>query len=346
VYIDPNRMQGLRPSRHWPVIAAIAWSISASAANAGGDACVYIANQASGTVSLLDTTTHRVFAIEGLESARSLALSLNPSRLLITSGRRRGVPSAVYVVDLASGTKIREIPLFEQALGITVEPGGEHAWVAHLDGRLTRVALGEPSSKTVFNIGRSARHLVYAPEGRRVYVTGRSDVGAEVLWVIDAGDGHVTATVPLPGRASSVAVAPGGRRMYVPELESNTITVIDTLENRIIGQVPVGLEPIGVSVSPVTGELFAANQRDGTVSVIDAEALKVTRTIRLGSRPSAIAADVDGHVYVALDHSLTGLAPRTYAADLRVEIGAGPSDIVVGSRPPDGCPAFSSKAPG
>jgi YVTN family beta-propeller protein len=68
--------------------------------------------------------------------------------------------------------------------------------------------------------------------------------------LIDTATNAVIATVPVGGNSRGVAVSPDGRKVYVANLTSNTVSVIDTATNAVIATVPVGLLPAGVAVTP------------------------------------------------------------------------------------------------
>jgi YVTN family beta-propeller protein len=93
----------------------------------------------------------------------------------------------------------------------------------------------------------------------------------------------VGAPIPVGEDPADVAVSPDGRRVYVANNGSNTVSVIDTTSNTVAGEptkagegpIPVGLAPEGVAVSPEGKRLYVANAASDTVSVIDTGSNKV-----------------------------------------------------------------------
>ena len=51
-------------------------------------------------------------------------------------------------------------------------------------------------------------------------------------------------------RAFEVAITEDGNRLYVPEVDSNSVAVIDTASNIVVASIPVGASPFGITVTP------------------------------------------------------------------------------------------------
>ncbi|RKT51809.1 YncE family protein [Saccharothrix australiensis] len=169
----------------------------------------------------------------------------------------------------------------------------------------------------------------------RAYVIARSGR----VQVLDTSDGTVLAQDDTRAFATGAAVAPDGRRVYVVNGWSGTITavdpgagvvdriqtrarlaqavlrpdgkrlyvtggnavaVIDPVRFRMVATVEVGSQPQGIAVTPDGRELYVANTQDGTVSVVDTKSATAITTIRVGGLPQQVAVSRDGrHAYVS-----------------------------------------------
>ncbi len=130
--------------------------------------------------------------------------------------------------------------------------------------------------------------------------------------VIDTATNMVTATITIPVDSGTptpfagpggVAVSPDGSKVYVANIESNTVSVIDTATNTITTTIPVGSFPESVAVSPDGSKVYVTNGTSGTtpgtVSVIDTATNTVIATIPAGVNPFGVAVTPDGSkVYV------------------------------------------------
>jgi YVTN family beta-propeller protein len=98
----------------------------------------------------------------------------------------------------------------------------------------------------------------------------------------------------------SVSITPNGKKVYVTNSRSGTVSVIDTKKRKVLRTFAVGTEPNGCALSPDGKKLFVANTSSDSVSVIDTQADHVKKTIRgIGPKPFAIACSSD-KVYVTL----------------------------------------------
>jgi YVTN family beta-propeller protein len=82
-------------------------------------------------------------------------------------------------------------------------------------------------------------------------------------------------------------VTPDGSKVYVTNVNSNTVSVIDTATNTVIATIPVGTTPQGVAVTPDGSKVYVANSDSNTVSVIDTATNTVSATTPVGSYPVA-----------------------------------------------------------
>lgn len=108
--------------------------------------------------------------------------------------------------------------------------------------------------------------VVYSPDGRLLYdATGNSgsvDVYATADWrrvariSMDGTDGVRAYKESLAG---SLALSPGGDRLYVVDQANWRIAVIDTKARALIASVPTGVNPLAVKLSPDGTRLYVTN---------------------------------------------------------------------------------------
>jgi YVTN family beta-propeller protein len=108
------------------------------------------------------------------------------------------------------------------------------------------------------------------------------------------------AEVPVQSEPNGVAFMPDGRKAYVANTVSGTVTVIKTnIANGVISKptlhIPVGVEPYGLALTPNGHKLYVTNARSNSVSVIDTTTDTVVKTIvDAGLEPRGIAISNDG----------------------------------------------------
>ena len=78
----------------------------------------------------------------------------------------------------------------------------------------------------------------------------------EGVKVVDT-DGHrVVATVPVGNTPLDIAVDRSGRRVYVANVSSDTVSVIDAGTNAVIATIRVGSSPCAVALNPTRNVLY------------------------------------------------------------------------------------------
>jgi YVTN family beta-propeller protein len=65
---------------------------------------------------------------------------------------------------------------------------------------------------------------------------------------IDTADNTILATIPVGKRPWNMAITPDGKKLYVANGRSNSVTVIDTEQLTVSGEVKVGEMPWGVVI--------------------------------------------------------------------------------------------------
>jgi YVTN family beta-propeller protein len=238
----------------------------------------------------------------------------------------------ISILDLAAGTKLRDISVGGTPEGIALSPDGRTLWVGDNAGaRLlafdTAGLRGDAATfAPVVNISyevsggdaAEVRSAVAAPLERAL----RAWPGAERVETRLAGNGGWTQVTLAPGSAAPAmdevvmrlrALAGGfpvGRTEIVPRI----------LSTAPLATVTVGPVPIRVAVSPDGRWVVASNFGAGTLSVIDAATRNVARTLAVsGAREAGqvtILFSADGRrLYVAE----TG---RNRIAEVDMEVGA------------------------
>jgi YVTN family beta-propeller protein len=65
---------------------------------------------------------------------------------------------------------------------------------------------------------------------------------------IGTADNTILATIPVGKRPWNMAITPDGKKLYVANGRSNSVTVIDTEQLTVSGEVKVGEMPWGVVI--------------------------------------------------------------------------------------------------
>jgi YVTN family beta-propeller protein len=238
----------------------------------------YVANDASGSVSVINTASNTVIATIPVGNAPyGVAFTPDGARVYVVNENS----NSVSVIATDSNTVIATVSVGSDPIGVVITPDGTRAYVAN---------------QCVFNV------TCYPNPGTvSVIDTNPADV---------ATYNTVIATVPEEGEPVWLAITPDGSRVYSPNPYSDIVSVIDTGSNTVIATIPSGVLPTGVAITPDGTRAYVTNgSPSGTVSVIDTNPADaayntVIATVAVGGSPYLPAITPDGtRVYVANEGS-------------------------------------------
>jgi YVTN family beta-propeller protein len=250
-----------------------------------------VANQSSGTVSLIDPQSGAVL--------HEIPTGEKPSGIAISRDGRRGAVTHWYGYDLA----VLEVGPSQLAVAGRVEVGPEPRGIAiAADGRTAYVAVGV-SNEVVrvdlearhvtgrLQVGREPRGLALSPDGSRLLV---GNARSRSLTLITTASFKVERTLPIDGdNLRQVAISPDGQFGYVANMKNRGFS---TTRNNIdlgwvLGQrltrVPIdglesfetlSLDPRGKAVADAFGAAISGDGRYLAVSCGGTHELLLFRT--------------------------------------------------------------------
>lgn len=118
-------------------------------------------------------------------------------------------------------------------------------------------------------------------------------------------------TIPLPnvqGRIDHMDIDLKGQRLFVAELESNSVGIIDLKASNVIHTISNFHEPQGVLFIPDVNEIFVSNGGDGTVQIFDGDSFNLIKTISLYSDADNMKYDPNQKlIYVGYGNGALGI---------------------------------------
>jgi YVTN family beta-propeller protein len=204
--------------------------------------------------------------------------------------------NSIGVVDLAAGVLKREIPVGVAPFDIVLMPaaggpgGTPLAWVSNWGGRRPR-----------------AKERTASSSGTPVLVDRRGVAASGTVSLVDLNMGRVLTEVAVGLHPSDLELSRDGRRLYVANANSDTVSVIDTRSRRVsatlsvrpVPDLPFGSAPNALWLSPDGRTLYAANGGNNAVAVVDVTAAPRLRGfIPAGWYPGALVGD-ERRLYIA-----------------------------------------------
>ncbi len=292
--------------------------------------CVYVANQLSNDVTVIDGMTNKVLLnLPAGQTPQFLAVNPAGTRVYVST-HGKGTDGLVTVFDTSTYQIIANILVGRNPTGLALNQKGSRLYVAN-SGDDTVSLIDTKTSTVIGNplpVGAVPYGVVASHDGHRLYVSAE---GAGTVEVVDLAK-KVTATIALGGAPTALALNQPGTRLYVADFLSGQARTINTVQLKASAKVPAGAGTIALALSENGNELYAANSGSGTVSVIDTAKSKVTGTILVGLGPHGLALSSTGaRLYAANNGSHTvsviNLAKKTIMATVPVD--AGPADVAL-----------------
>ena len=304
---------------------------------------VYVANNQSNTVSVIDGNTDSVTATIGVGSGPS-AISLDPSTDTIYVSNSGG--DTVSVIDGATNKVVGTITIGSQPGAIAVDPntdtvyivGGWYSstcWV--IDGATDTVT-------ATIGVGYNPEGVAVDPSTDTVYVanSGNTDVAQGTISVIDGVTNTVTATIGGVGQyPNAIAVNPSTDMLYTANPYGDNVSVIDGTTESVVDKIGLSGGPGSLAVDPTNDTIVVTG---GSVWVIDGSTNSVSATLGLPNK-DAVAPAVDpatdaiyvteaGSAALAVIHQVVGTTttlsssvnPSTYGEPVTLSATVSPSD--------------------
>lgn len=125
-----------------------------------------------------------------------------------------------------------------------------------------------------------------------------------------------------------VTVSADGKRVYVVNFNSSTISVLDSATGAQIGNpIPVGVYPVSVTLNPSGTSAYVSSSYLETVDIINVAAGAVTGGFNVGRHPGAISFSPDGSKMYVLNFSTGVLAAYNPVTNTVI------NSVAVGNRP-------------
>lgn len=249
---------------------------------------------------------HLTVSLTVVVLAVSLTLPVHAETLVVLNKS----DATASLIDLASGVVRATLPTDHGPHEAAVSPDGRFALVGNYGTRekpgssLTVIDLPTASVVRTIDLGeyRRPHGLLFLPGGKRALVTAEDN---KALLEVDIEEGTVVeAYATLQEVSHMVEVALGGRKAFVANIGSGSVSVIDLEQGITARTIETGAGAEGITASVDGKQIWVTNRSADTVSVIDAESLEILAQIPCASFPIRARATPDGkHVLVSCARS-------------------------------------------
>jgi YVTN family beta-propeller protein len=302
--------------------AGITWAPDASAIYASGTrGVIRVAKITDGVATLVPPITlpsgtraeRGSFAAPG-----GLALSPDGATLYVCLNRL----NTLGVVDVKRGQLVTQIPVGVAPYGVVI--AGDRAYVSNWGGR--RAAGGDVTADS---------------SGTPVIVNPANGVATSgTVSVVDLAQNKEIATIAVGLHPCGLALSRDGRRLYVANANSDTVSVVNTANNAVMETIsvspaeglPFGSAPNALALSPDERTLYVADGGNNAVAVVrlggtangggSSAPSRVDGFIPTGWYPGSVLVSADGKLlFVANVKGVGSLSTPTSRAARKLSTG-------------------------
>jgi DNA-binding beta-propeller fold protein YncE len=277
---------------------------------------------------------------------------------------------SVTVLDARRGVVLRRVVVDASGTAVAVDEATHRAFVAAaflppytpaFVGNVLRV-LDTRSGALVrtVHVGNVPLSIAVDERTNRVFVATLGPVnqagvslGHGQVAVLDARTGALLHTVTVGVSPRALVVARTTGRVFVPNLDSRSMSILDARTGTLLRTVPLGLMPCdsgadlpctAAAVDEKTRRVFVAgdtgtNSFTGLVRVLDARSGAILRSMTIKGRPYAAAVDErTGHAFITnlgdatVDGTVLMLNARTGAVLRTITVGGTPLALACWTR--------------
>lgn len=281
---------------------------------------VYVANQSSGKVTVIDATTDSIVAVVDFP-ALGFSAHPKPHHIAVEPDGSYWYVSLVgdnAVVKLDRANQVVARATTETPGLLAIDPKSDLLYATRSMSAVNapaRIAVINRKSMTVEEVEvlvPRPHGVAVAPDGRHAYI---ASLGANQLAVYDAQRERV-GIVDVPGGDTSqvlvgLAVSPDGRTLIATAQLTGKLLVFDLTDPAkptLTRTVATGDWPWLVAFTPDGAEAWVPNQRSNDVTVIDAKTWRVLTTVKGEfAQPDGIGISGDGGLVFVANHNTSNV---------------------------------------
>jgi YVTN family beta-propeller protein len=241
----------------------------------------------------------------------------------------------VSVIDTATNTVVKTIPVGNGPVGVAVNPKGTMVYTTNdIDGSVSVIDAVTNMVTATIKVGREPDFIAVHPTLPVAYVSNHADNNVSV---INTNTNLVTATIPVGVLPGGVVVDHAGTFAYVANNGvSDSVSVVDTATNMVVATIPAGGSPTsgpyGIAINGNNTRLYTARPGGNALVVIDTATRAVVATVAVGSKPTNVAVNpTKPRVYVTntFGDTVSVIDTGTNTVVQTVPVGPTPAGIAV-----------------
>jgi YVTN family beta-propeller protein len=252
---------------------------------------VYVANQGSRVLSVMDARTKKVTSVRLRGTPRFVTTSRDGRLVFVSMYADDKSGSGVAVIDARTREVTKYMSTGQQPYTLSVAPDGR-LWVPiHSRHRVEIYAAKNQRADGRVQVPPNPHAVAFAASPARAFTANHE---SNSVSIIDMHTDELIKSVKVSRSPHSVAVSPDGKTVLVAGYDAGTADLIDAATGKRTGPLEVGNKPQSVAFARDGKHAYVVNEGDRSVSVLDGRTGEVTATLRVGRSPRTVAVSPDG----------------------------------------------------
>jgi YVTN family beta-propeller protein len=306
-------------------LGSVLIALSPLTGHAGQNYQVYVSNEKSGDVTVINGSDNQVLAtipvgkrprgIHASPEGKTVYVALSGTPIAAPPGldakgnlvfqrpkdddddesaKPDKSADAIGVLDVAKQKLTGKIPAGSDPEEFSLSKDGTRLYVSNEDVKTASVInIATGKVEHIIAVAQEPEGVATTPDGRYFYVT--CEAGGDV-YVIETAGYTTVGHFKVNARPRSVDFSPAAGIGFIPSESTGELNVIDTVNFKVLKVIalPPGSRPMSVKVAPNGRKVYVSNGRAGTISVLDGRTYELLSTIKVGVRPWGLALSPDG----------------------------------------------------
>src|SRR5437016_5388632 len=244
----------------WAIASFVVGAVMCLAKAGSTSYLVFVSNERSGDVSVIDGATDDVVATFKVgKRPRGIHATPDGQRVFVTLSGSAG---------MAPGVDENRAPADKTADGLgVIDP-------------VARKLIDR------WHVGSDPEQFAISKDGRFAIIANEDDASA---LIVDLGSGQSRGKIKVSEEPEGVGVNPRNGEVYVTCEDKGEVFAIDPDQQRVMAKIDTGGRPRSVAFLPDGSRAYVACENGGYIAVADLKSRKEVRRIRVGDGPWGVA---------------------------------------------------------
>jgi PQQ-dependent catabolism-associated beta-propeller protein len=301
---------------------------------ANGTGLIFVTNEKSSTMTVLDAANSIVATVPTCARPRGITFNRDKTALFVGCGD----DDTIGLYDIASLVLKRRYRGIPDPETFDLHPDGRHLYISNEDdseASVLDIETGEIIAH--YSTGEEPEGVLITSDGRLAFVASEA---ANLVHVIDVEAKTVAKSIIVDTRPRRFALTPDESQLWVSAELSGVVNIIDRATLEVVATVPFlpkgmrkeQVTPVDVVITADGKRAYVALGRANHVAVVDVASREVIDYVLVGKRPWGLrlAAD-EKKLYVAngLSDDITIIDTATNTALTSIPVGQVPYAILI-----------------